>query len=320
MAAQRASTVPAEEVVGMSAPMERLRRQIAQVACSDVTLLLQGESGTGKELLARMAHRLSARSGRPFLAINCAAISETLAESQLFGHEAGAYTDARKSGLGFFRSGEGGTLLLDEVGEMSERLQRKLLRVLAERTLIPVGGTKAIPIDVRIIAATNRDLAEDVETGAFRRDLYYRLNVVRLSIPPLRERRGDIPELTQHMLRKVADLLDAPVKRLSREARALLMRYDWPGNVRELGNVIQHAYVLGQGSVIEPTDLAEELQQQSLPCRPVSAEGFVTLDQAMRLHVSNALELSDGVRTRAAQMLGVSRRSLYRMLDRFRMV
>ena len=317
MAAQRASTVPAEEVVGMSAPMERLRRQIAQVACSDVTLLLQGESGTGKELLARMAHRLSARSGRPFLAINCAAISETLAESQLFGHEAGAYTDARKSGLGFFRSGEGGTLLLDEVGEMSERLQRKLLRVLAERTLIPVGGTKAIPIDVRIIAATNRDLAQDVEAGTFRRDLYYRLNVVRLSIPPLRERRGDIPELTEHMLRKMADLLDVPAKRLSPEARALLMRYDWPGNVRELGNVIQRAYVLGRGAVIEALDLADELQQ-SLPCQPLSAEGFVTLNQAMRLHVANALELSDGVRTRAAHMLGVSRRSLYRMLDRFR--
>ncbi|MCK4601844.1 MAG: sigma-54 factor interaction domain-containing protein, partial [Phycisphaerae bacterium] len=202
-----------EELVGQSECIKTLREQAARLAKCPLNLLLQGESGTGKELIANIVHRLSDRREGPFIGVNCAAIHESLLESELFGHEAGAFTGAEHATLGFLRAADGGTILLDEVGDMSESLQSKLLRVLEERAVVPVGGTKTVPIDVRIIAATNRDLGKAVDEGSFRADLYYRLNVVCLKIPPLRERRSDIPLLAKYISANTAKLLDVPVKK-----------------------------------------------------------------------------------------------------------
>jgi DNA-binding NtrC family response regulator len=304
------------KIVGASSAIRQLRQQVAEVASWDVNLVLQGDSGTGKELVARTVHALSDRRDKPFVAVNCAAINETLVESQLFGHEAGAFTDARHASLGFFRAADGGTILLDEIGDMSPRLQTKLLRVLEDRAVVPVGGTEPVAIDVRVIAATNCDLAEAVRKGHFRRDLYYRLNVIRLWIPPLRERRCDIPELASHMLGEMADVLKMPAKEFSPAAVEVLMRHDWPGNVRELGNIVQRAYVLG-GPIIRVEDLPEELRGNGREHGPAPGNTFPTLKQAARAHVEQALALAGGVRTLAARMLGVDRKSLYRMMRRY---
>jgi len=285
---------------------------LLRLASHDVSVLLEGESGTGKELLARLIHEASRRSAGPFIGVNCAAIHESLLESELFGHEAGAFTGAGHATVGFLRAADGGTILLDEVGDMSRSLQCKLLRVLEELAVVPVGGTRPVPIDVRVIAATNRDLAAAVADGSFRRDLYYRLNVVRLSIDPLRKRREDIPLLVEHMLQKISSILGVAVKDLSPEAMNVLVGYDWPGNVRELGNVIQRAYVLGLGPVIEVEDLSEALLDDAH-----QADGaFSTLDELIRSHIGEALERSGGVRIRAAEMLGVNRKHLWRMMRR----
>lgn len=320
MATQCVDPVSAEDIIGSSPAIEQLRAEVVKVSCLDVDLLLQGESGTGKELVARTVHGLSRRRTGPFVGVNCAAIHESLVESQLFGHEAGAFTGAQHAGLGFFRAAHEGTILLDEIGDMSAGLQSKLLRVLDERAVVPVGGTKGIPIDIRVIAATNCDLAEAVRKGTFRRDLYYRLNVICLSIPPLRERRGDIPELAEHMLRKIADAMDLPVRRFSLAVIEALVRHDWPGNVRELSNVGQHAYVLGTGPIIKLKDLPDELRRNRAPAKPVSAGEFPSLEQAIHWHVQRALELSGGVRSRAARMLGIDRKRLYRMLHRYSII
>ncbi len=300
------------DLIGSSRYIKELRTQLACLAAHDVNLLLEGESGTGKELISRIIHGLSARREGPFLGVNCAAIHETLLESELFGHEAGAFTDARHATLGFMRAAEGGTILLDEVGDMSEALQRKLLRVLEERAVVPVGGTQSLPINVRVIAATNRNLAEAVKEGTFRRDLYYRLNVLRLWILPLRQRRIDIPLLAEHMLRRIALALQVPAKQFSLPAMEVLEGYDWPGNIRELINVIRRAYVLCKNPVIEVQDLPEVLLEESLERDDI----FPPLQEAVRRHVEQALELSNGVQTRAAQMLGIHRTTLTRMLHR----
>ena len=305
--------VLSEDLVGQSACMVELRKQVERVAGYDVNLLLQGESGTGKELISRIVHNLSERRKGPFLGVNCAAIHESLLESELFGHEAGAFTGARHPSLGFLRAADGGTILLDEVGDMSEALQRKLLRVLEERAVVPVGGTKAVPVDLRVIAATNRNLGRAVEEGSFREDLYYRLNVLCLWVAPLRQRRVDIPLLAEHLLGDIAATLQVPVKRFSDEAMAVLMSYDWPGNARELGNVIQRAYVLGDSAMIEVKDLPVEL----LEAGKEGPGDFPTLQEATRLHVKEALELSNGVRGRAAEMLGIDRKTLWRMAQRY---
>ena len=301
-----------DKLVGDSACMQKLRDRVLQLAGCDVNVLLQGETGTGKELVARAVHRLSDRAARPFVGVNCAAIHESLLESELFGHTAGAFTGANHATLGFFRAADGGTILLDEVGDMSESLQSKLLRVLEEWTVVPVGGTEAVPIDVRVVAATHRDLARAVGEGGFRRDLYYRLNVVGVSIPPLRERRGDVPLLAAHLAGRIADGLDVAPRRISERAMATMVCYDWPGNVRELGNVIQRAYVLGRGPGIEVEDLPTELVEGL--CRPVGM--FPTLREAIGQHVQSALELSGGVRCQAAQMLAIDRKTLRRMIVR----
>jgi len=303
----------ADQLVGDSPCMQQLRREVRQLAARDVNLLLQGETGTGKELVARAVHTLGARSSSPFVGVNCAAIHESLLESELFGHAAGAFTGARWASVGFLRAASGGTILLDEVGDMSESLQSKLLRVLEDRTVVPVGDTKGVPIDVRVISATHRCLAQAVRDGSFRRDLYYRLNVVCLSIPPLRQRPGDIPLLAEHMVRRIASVLEMPVKTISAEAMAAMVQYDWPGNVRELGNVIQRAYVLGQEPRIEVEDLPPDILggPGSEPVRR-----FPTLREAVGRHIEEALTLSNGVRSRAAEMLAIDRKTLRRMIAR----
>ncbi len=321
MITQVSSPKLAEDLIGSSGYIRQLRTQLACLASHDVNLLLEGESGTGKELISRIIHSLSARRKGPFLGVNFAAIHETLLESELFGHEAGAFTGARHATLGFMRAAENGTILLDEVGDMSEALQRKLLRVLEERAVVPVGGTRPVPINVRVISATNRILAEEVKQGNFRTDLYYRLNVVRVWVAPLRERRSDISLLVEHMLSQVAVSLILPRKEVSPEAMAVLVGHDWPGNVRELSNVIQRAYVLCDKSVIEVDDLPAELSSQHSGPEPASGdERFLSLDEITNLCVRKALCSSKGVRSQAAEMLGVHRRTLSRMMHRYSML
>jgi DNA-binding NtrC family response regulator len=301
-------------LVGRSPCIRSLRHHLLRLSGYDVNVLLEGESGTGKELVARLIHRVSARRDGPFVGVNCAAIHESLLESELFGHQAGAFTGAQQATVGFLRAADGGTILLDEVGDMSESLQSKLLRVLEERTVIPVGGTQPVPIDVRVVAATNRDLARAVEEGTFRRDLYYRLNVIRLDIEPLRRRREDIPLLVQHTVRQVAAALGVSVRSVSPAAMAILLAHDWPGNVRELGNVIQRAYVLGRRPVIEPEDLPTDVFRGATEA---GAQAFAPLQAVVRDHVCLALEASNGVRFQAARLLGIGRKSLWRMMRRF---
>jgi two-component system response regulator HydG len=314
MVKEQTHSKPGEVLIGCSPCIEALRHHLQNLALHDVNVLIQGETGTGKEVLSRNIHQTSDRREGPFMGVNCVAIHESLLESELFGHEAGAFTGANHATMGFLRAANGGTILLDEVGDMSISLQSKLLRVLEERAVVPVGGTRAIPIDVRVIAATNRDLAEDVEAGTFRRDLYYRLNVVCLSIEPLRNRRQDIPLLARHMLVKMAMLLGMHAKRISPDVMAAMCRHDWPGNTRELGNVIQRAYVLGAGETIELSDLPDSVRAGA-PHRGNSL--FPPLADAVRDHVMCAMENSGGVRTEAARALGISRKTLWRMMHRF---
>ena len=251
------------EMVGASAPMERLSKMIARVAPRDTTVLILGESGTGKELVAQEVHRLSTRSARPFVAINCAALTETLLESELFGHEKGAFTGAVVLKKGKLEVANGGTVFLDEIGEMAPVLQAKLLRVLQLREFQRVGGTRTLTLDVRLIAATNRDLAAEVKSGAFREDLYHRLNVIALRTPPLRERRDDVPVLARHFLRKAAARCGRRIQGFSAEAERYLVAYGWPGNVRELENAIERAVVLGEGEMILPEDLPETVLEEA---------------------------------------------------------
>jgi two-component system nitrogen regulation response regulator GlnG len=258
-------------LVGKSPRMQEVYKTIGRIAGTDVTVLLQGESGTGKEVVARAVHHYSRRAGKPFVAVSCAAIPGTLLESELFGHERGAFTDAHQRRLGKFELASGGTVYLDEVGDLGPELQPKLLRVLQEREFERVGGGEPIRVDVRVIAATNRDLDGLIKEGRFREDLYYRLNVVTLTLPPLRERREDIPFLVDHFLAKYAG--DLGERALAAEALDRLKAYVWPGNVRELENVIQHAMVMAQGGVILP----EHLPVATGPVAPPPKEG--TLEQ-----------------------------------------
>ncbi|MBI2460784.1 MAG: sigma-54-dependent Fis family transcriptional regulator [Candidatus Rokubacteria bacterium] len=266
-------------LVGRSPRMQEVGKLIGQVARTDVTVLIQGESGTGKELAARAIHHRSRRAGKPFVPVSCAAIPATLLESELFGHERGAFTDAVQRKPGKFETAHGGTLFLDEVGDMEPGLQAKLLRVLQERTLERVGGVEPLRVDVRVIAATNRGLEALIREGRFREDLYYRLNVVSLALPPLRERREDIPLLARHFLAKYQD--DVGERLLAPETLDRLVGYDWPGNVRELENVIQHAMVMASGGVILP---------EHLPIAPVSAAASALAEATIEELIAHKLE------------------------------
>jgi len=305
--------VTVADFIGRSQCVIELRQQLERLAEHDVNVVLHGESGTGKELAARIIHGCGKRREGPFVGVNCAAIHEALLESLLFGHEAGAFTGARGPTEGFLRAANGGTILLDEIGDMGAALQSKLLRVLEARSVVPVGSTQPIPIDVRILAATHKDLAHEVRVGAFREDLYYRLNVVCLRIPPLRQRLADVPVLARFLGRSIAAMLEMPDKPISPEAMAVLERYDWPGNVRELGNVIQRAYVLGRGPTITADDLTDTLHGKGA----TGAWTFPTLQETMRKQVVEALEQAHGVRVRAAELLGINRKHLWRMMRQY---
>jgi two-component system nitrogen regulation response regulator GlnG len=287
--------------------MQEVYKTIGRVASSDVTVLLRGESGTGKELVARAIHHYSRRAGRPFIAVSAAAIPSTLLESELFGHERGAFTDAKERRLGKLELAHGGTLFLDEIGDMPVDLQTKLLRALQERTIERVGGQESIRIDVRVLAATNRDLEALMKEGRFREDLYYRLNVVTLNLPPLRERRRDVPLLAEHFLAKHAPELGE--RGVAPEALDRLVGHDWPGNVRELENVIQRAMVMATNGVVLP---------EHLPIGPVSAAASVAVDATLEDIIERKLmQCVSGLReqARAAQILGINRNTLRKKLN-----
>ncbi|SNS10145.1 DNA-binding transcriptional response regulator, NtrC family, contains REC, AAA-type ATPase, and a Fis-type DNA-binding domains [Humidesulfovibrio mexicanus] len=303
-------------LVGKSPAMAALLKTIARVAPTASTVLLLGETGTGKELVARTVHQQSQRAARRFLAVNCGAFSEELLAGELFGHEKGAYTGATERKAGLFEAADGGTLFLDEVGEMTPAMQVRLLRVLQERKLMRVGGTADIPVDVRVIAATNKDLAVEAEAGTFRLDLFYRLNVITLRLPALGERREDIPLLSRHFLVKYSDALGREVRELSPEALALLLAYPFPGNIRELENLMERAVVLCDGGVVEPAHLPPDLRQGQSQLRTTRHGGLATLEENERQHMLWVLEQCEGNKTRAAEVLGIDRASLWRKLKR----
>jgi two-component system response regulator AtoC len=304
-------------ILGSHPAMVDLYKLVFRVAGTRSPVLIEGESGTGKELLARTIHEHSTRRGRPFVAVNCTSLSETLLESELFGHVRGAFTGAVERRPGLFLEANRGTIFLDEVGDMSLAMQSKLLRVLQEQEVKPVGGTETISVDVRIVAATHRQLSALVAAGRFREDLLYRLRVVALRVPPLRERREDIPLLAEHFLRRFAALSQRRLQGFSPAAMDAMRAYRWPGNVRELENVVDRAVALAPGSLIEKADLPEEVVAGASGGRATSPEAL-SLDETIRRHVLSVLMAAGGNKSKAAKLLGVPRRSLYRMLDRFR--
>jgi two-component system response regulator HydG len=292
---------------------------IEGVASSDATVLVTGESGTGKELVARAIHGRSRRSRGPMVAINCAAMPENLLESELFGHARGAFTDARTAELGLFQRANHGTVFLDEIGDMPLGLQPKLLRVLQERVVRPVGGREEIPIDVRVIAATNRDLESAVEEGRFREDLYYRINVVLVPLPPLRSRGGDILPLAQHFLLHFAARADKKVSGIAPAAAEKLVTYPWPGNVRELQNCMERAVALTRFEQVRVDDLPEKVRAYRRSHVLVTSDDpseLVPLEEVERRYLARVMEAVNGNKTAAARILGIERKRLYRMLER----
>jgi two-component system, NtrC family, response regulator AtoC len=304
-----------ERLIGQSPEMVDIYRLVARVAALDTTVLIQGETGTGKELVARAIHYASPRAERPFVAIDCAALPESLFESELFGHERGAFTGAVGSRRGLLETADGSTCFLDEIGELPLGLQAKLLRVLQERVLRRVGGNEPLPVNLRLIAATNRDLRKRVEDGTFREDLYYRLNGVTIAMPPLRERGADIPLLAHDFMQRYTAAAGKSLEGFTPEALALLSGYRWPGNVRELEHAVERAVALARSAVILPEDLPPEIHAE--PARaPELPAPRMTLDEVKRWYVNAVLEETGGNKVRAADLLGIDRRTLYRILER----
>jgi Nif-specific regulatory protein len=301
-------------MIGESLRMRDLYRFIAKVAPAESTVLLCGESGTGKELAARAIHANSPRAARPFVAINCATLTETLLESELFGHEKGAFTGAVALKRGKLEVADGGTLFLDEVGELAPNIQAKLLRVLQEREFERVGGTRPIKVDIRVVAATNRDLEADVHGGAFRRDLYYRLNVISFTLPPLRERREDIPLLANYFAAGASQNARRRPVRISAEARSYLAGYSWPGNVRELGNVIERAVVLGSTELILPDDLPAAILEEAASAGAPITKFYDAIRETKKRLILDALSQAGGSYTEAARRLGVHPNNLHRLI------
>jgi DNA-binding NtrC family response regulator len=303
-------------IIGGSPAMEALKRAIQQVAPADCGVLILGETGTGKELVARAIHQLSGRADKRFLAVNCGAFSEDLLANEFFGHEREAFTGARGVKKGLLEAAQGGTVLLDEIGDMPLPMQVKLLRVLQERNLIRVGGTDEVPVDLRILAATNKDLKHEAEQGAFRRDLYYRLNVISLHVPRLADRKEDIPILSLHFLSRISQAQGKRVEAISDEVMDVLMSYEFPGNVRELENIMERAVTLATGSTVEVHHLPQDLQEGGRLARR-SGRDFMTLEQNEREYITWVLEQAGDNKTRAAEILGIDRVSLWRKLKRF---
>ena len=304
-----------EDIVSKNDDIQKIFDILPDIAESDSTVLIEGESGTGKELFARAIHNLSGRKKRPYIVVNCGALPDTLLESELFGYVKGAFTDAKKDKPGRFALADGGTIFLDEVGSMSSALQMKLLRVLQEREYEPLGATAPVKADVRVIAATNRSLSSLVKDGSFRDDLYYRLNVVRIELPPLSGRREDIPLLVEHFIHSFNLRKGKNVQGLRDEALGLLLRHDFPGNVRELENIIEYAFVLCQGTTIEPEHLPKELVKD----RPEKT-GETSSDHlrsAEKEIIIEALRRNDGHRARTAKELGIDKSTLWRKMKRF---
>ncbi len=309
-----------DQLLGSSPPMQRLFREIERLAHSEEGVLITGESGTGKELVAKALHRKSARRDGPFVVVNCAALPDALVESELFGHIRGAFTGAAQRRKGLFLEASGGTLLLDEVGDLPLALQPKLLRTMEERTIRHVGGEKERPVDVRVLAATNRDLDTAVDEGRFRDDLFFRLNIIHLEVPPLRARGNDILELARFFLEQCAQQASKPVQKISPAAAARLLGYGWPGNVRELRNAMARGVALSRTSEIVVEDLPEKIRRYR------SSQGFlqgenprelITLEELQRRYILHVLEVTGGNRTLASRVLGVDRKTLYNRLQRY---
>ena len=309
-----------EELLGTSAAMRAVYALLERVAPTDISVLVTGESGTGKELVARALHRSSRRKDGPLVAINCSALPEALLESELFGHVKGAFTDARSDKQGLFVQAHGGTLFLDEVGELPLGLQPKLLRALQERKVRPVGANAEVPIDVRVVSATNMDLEEAVRQKRFREDLFFRLNVVHVPMPPLRERAGDVLLLAQRFLEQAMALMDRPMMGLSEEAAERLLAYPWPGNVRELQNCIERASAFSSGGAISVRDLPEKVRAYRTTSTPLNSEGgtFLSLHEMEKRYILTVLEAMGGNKSGAAAVLGLDRRTLYRKLAEYR--
>jgi len=309
-----------DNLLGKSSAMQQVFRTVEKVAGYRTTVLIQGESGSGKELVARAVHLHSPRASKPFVAINCGAIPESLMESELFGHKRGAFTDAHADKQGIFQEAHEGTLFLDEVGELPPKLQVKLLRALQEGQVRPLGDSKDVAVDVRVIAATIRDLGKEVEKGAFREDLYYRLNVLQITIPPLRDRLEDIPLLVDHFVERNNARLGTEIRGVDPRALRILLHHNWPGNVRELENLIERAVVLAEDDVIMSDDLPERLREPVNPVAMVLASGDLSVKKAVRVIEENlirrALEKTGGNRTAAAKLLEISHRALlYKVKD-----
>ncbi len=306
------------EIIGASPEMKKIYAVVDAVSRNKSNVLLSGENGTGKELVARTIHKRGPLRERPFLAINCGALSESLLDSQLFGHLKGAFTGAISNHEGLFQAAEGGTLFLDEVAEVPPALQVKFLRAIQEKEVTPLGSTRPVPVDVRIIAATNRDLEEAVASGAFRADLFYRLNVVPIHLPPLRERRGDLVPLIEHFVQEFSKSYGVEPKRLAPEALAVMQRYEWPGNIRELQNAIERAFALSSSPVIGLDDLPTAIVKgRSIAAIAESSVWPLPLEEAERCNIEAALRLSNGNKNEAARILGIERQRLYRKIDKY---
>jgi DNA-binding NtrC family response regulator len=302
-------------LIGVSAKMQRLYKMIEKVSQHNYPVLILGESGTGKELVARSIHYMGVRQKKPFVPVDCSGLVPTLIESELFGYVKGAFTGAQHARAGLLETGNGGTVFLDEIGDLPVDLQAKLLRALQEREIRPVGATDRVRIDIRIIAATNRDLESAIRTGGFRQDLYFRLNVVQLKLPPLRERKSDIPLLVNSFLEKFSDP-QRPLRTISEDAMRRLMAYDWPGNVRELENAVERAVALGSGPILHMGDLPSNLQQGGSD-KSLDSDELTTLDEMERRAILRALRETNGDKLAAARLLGIGKTTLYRKLKQY---
>ena len=311
-----------DEIVGDSAPMQKILSRVERAAGSDSTVFIHGESGTGKELVARALHKASPRAEGPFVKVNCSALAESLLESELFGHEKGAFTGAHKQRMGRFELADGGTIFLDEIGDIGHAIQLKLLRVIQEREFERVGGEKTLSTDVRVVTATNRDLREAVEEGEFREDLFYRLHIIPIELPPLRERPGDIEPLVRHFIEKLGPRTRSSATDIDEEAMSLLKRYSWPGNVRELENVIEHALVFADSQVITRSELPPMVggdgQKSGVELAAVEERSLPeVLEDLERQLICQAFEKADGVKTETARLLGIKPSALYYKLEKY---